>query len=139
MDLTRYGQARVGTLDLPAIIGHISSPGSRLRGDYVGTIDRWLTKYAQSQLFIAFYDEIAMDPRSVLLRIFRFLGVSATESDVPLSLHSRVNAGEVGPIPRAVLRHAANLYVDELRVLASRYQSFPKTWLERCESALRSN
>ena len=51
------------------------SLNSRLRGDFSHTIDRWRAVFAPDQLHLIVYDDIAIDPRSVLIGLARHVGV----------------------------------------------------------------
>jgi hypothetical protein len=47
-------------------VAHFSGAASRLRGDYVGMIDRWLSVFPADQLLVCFYDEIVDAPKVLL-------------------------------------------------------------------------
>lgn len=136
MDLTRAGSKDAADIDDAAFITHFNSPASRRRGDYMGCIDRWLAQFSEEQLFLGFYDEILSSPEDLLKRIYSFLGVSASDANVPSAVHARVNTGRAASIPPHLHRHLAALYVDELRALAGRFGTYPQAWLEKCEARL---
>jgi hypothetical protein len=117
-------------------IKHFIGSASRLRGDYRGTIRRWLTRFPERQLFLGFYDEIQSNPEGLLTGIFRFLGVSASEKHIPCTVRTRVNSGTQAQIPQQLYQYLAALYIDELRVLAAQYGTYPRRWLEQCEYVL---
>lgn len=136
MDVARATGRRTAAVPYAEFIEHFESHGSRLRGDYLGTIRRWLTSFPSEQLHIGFYDEILSHPEQLLIRIFRFLGVSAAASNVPPQVRDRINPGGESAIPTELHQHLARLYVDELRVLARQFEGYPRQWLRRCETAL---
>jgi hypothetical protein len=117
---------------------HFESAQSRMRGDYVTTLERWLSRYPPSQLFVGFYDEIVAEPVALLKRIFRFLGVADDEHQIPNDARSRVNPGTGARIPPDLHLHLCSLYIDQLRILAQRFDTYPRFWLEKCETILRA-
>jgi hypothetical protein len=136
MDIARATRRRIATVPHAEFIEHFESHGSRLRGDYLGTMRRWLTSFPNEQLFVGFYDEILSQPEQLLIRIFRFLGVSAEASDGPPQVRARINPGGETAIPAELHQHLARLYVDDLRALAKQFEGYPRQWLGRCETAL---
>ena len=45
-------------------------------GGYTPLLDKWLNVFPEEQLFVGFYDELSTQPRNLLTRIFKFLGVT---------------------------------------------------------------
>jgi hypothetical protein len=136
MDLARASRRRTDTVSPSEYIQHFNGFSSTLRGDYLGTMRRWLTYFPKDQLFVGYYDEILKSPDQLLLNIFRFLDVSATSSNVPPQIRVRINPGGEAAIPNQLRQHLATLYVDDLRILARDLGGYPRQWLERCETAL---
>ena len=136
MDLARVAGRDAENVSDAEYMAHFSGSASRLRGDYLGTIGRWRARFSEGQLFLGFYDEILANPEDLILRIFRFLGVSATKAHIARTIRTRVNAGTQAPIPLQLHRHLASLYIDDLRTLAMQYGTYPQRWLEQCESIL---
>lgn len=56
-------------------IDHFLSKGSRSRGDYLGTIERWTRVFPSDSLLLIFYDDILTNPRQVLKRVSEHIGV----------------------------------------------------------------
>jgi hypothetical protein len=137
MDLSRAARRTAEQIDDSQYVAHFNGSASRLRGDYLGTIRRWQVRFPENQLFLGFYDEILSNPEELLLRILQFLGVSASERNIPCQVHARVNPGQPVPIPLQLHQHLAALYIDDLRELAKQFGSYPCRWLEQCETALR--
>jgi hypothetical protein len=139
MDLGRT--ARHGAIQIQdaEYIAHFDGYSSRVRGDYLLSIRRWLSCYHTRQLFIGFYDDILSAPEDLLIRIFSFLGVSATKNDMPAQVHRRINPGRHAAIPPHLHRHLAELYVEDLQALAAQFGAHPQRWLDRCESILQSS
>jgi hypothetical protein len=136
MDLKRTAGRYVDRIDNSEYEAHFNGVSSRLRGDYLGAIRRWRSHFSENQIFVGFYDDILANPEDLLLKIFRFLEVTATESNLPSTVRTRVNAGERAAIPTELHQYLAALYVDDMRELARKYGSHPQRWLEDCESIL---
>ena len=119
-------------------VAHFDSAASRVRGDYVGMIDRWLTVFSPDQLFIGFYDEITDAPAALLRRIFQHLGVSANENHLTAAIRSRVNASADTSLPKHFQTYLARNYVGSMEVLASRYGTYPQQWLENTRCVLNN-
>jgi hypothetical protein len=107
-----------------------------MRGNYTATLDRWLSRFPESQLFVGFYDEIVANPARLLKRILGFLGVSDDESRIPSDVKARVNPGTGARIPPKLHRFLCSIYVDQIRMLAKRFDTYPRSWLEKCETIL---
>jgi len=111
------------------LVAHFDGAASRLRGDYVGMIDRWQRVFSPDQLLIGFYDEITDAPYALLKRICQHIGVSTDATYLPPAITSRVNASVDVSFPPHLKTYLARLYVGSLEVLASRYGSYAKQWL----------
>jgi hypothetical protein len=139
MDLTHPTKRNARMVSGSEYKAHFNGSASRLRGDYLGIIRRWLTHFPEDQLYIGFFDEIASSPDNLLTSIFQFLGVSATASHIPHTIRTRINAGvHEKTIPSQLHQYLSTLYVRDLRELASQYESYPRLWLENCEMVLSS-
>ncbi|MEX2150349.1 MAG: sulfotransferase [Steroidobacteraceae bacterium] len=136
MDLARATGRSTATVTDAEFIQHFESYESRIHGDYPGTIGRWLTSFPEGQFLVGFYDEILSNPDQLLIRIFRFLGVSATATNVPPQVRARISPGGEAAIPAQLHRHLAGLYLDDLTILAQQFNGCPREWLGRCEAAL---
>ena len=136
MDLARVAGRDTNGISDVEYVAHFKSSASRLRGDYLGTISRWQARFHERQLFVGFYDEIMANPEELILRIFRFLGVSASDKHIARTIRTRINAGTQALIPQQLRQQLATLYIDDLQLLAKQYGSYPQRWLEQCESIL---
>jgi hypothetical protein len=136
MDLAQVPGRKAGSIGEAEFLAHFMGVASKRRGSYPDIIDRWLSHYPEKQLFLGFYDDIELCPDELLIRIFRFLEVSADKAHIPPTVHVRVNAGARERIPEALHVRLAELYLDDLRELARRYGSYPQQWLTRCQTVL---
>jgi hypothetical protein len=113
---------------------HFDSAQSRIRGDYLGAIERWLSYFPSSQMFLGYYDEIIDHPLDLFTRILKFLGVEA--DDVPNTFGGPVNIGVEAKLAPEMRTHLALIYIEQVRELALRYGPYPSRWLRYCEDAI---
>jgi hypothetical protein len=56
-------------------LDHFKSAGSRRRGDYLSSIQRWQSVFADEQFLTIMFDDITRDPGGVLAMLCRHHGV----------------------------------------------------------------
>ncbi|MEM9903657.1 MAG: sulfotransferase domain-containing protein [Cyanobacteria bacterium P01_D01_bin.44] len=56
-------------------IDHFLSRGSRLRSDYLGTIERWTAVFPEEALQVIFFDDILTHPKRVLTKLSQHIGI----------------------------------------------------------------
>ena len=117
---------------------HFERTAHVLRADYVRTCETWEGVFGRDRVFVGFLDEIREDPGALLLRLYRFLGVSDGEEHVPAGLDRRVNASREysTAIPEHFRVHLAELYLPQLRELSERFGEPATGWLRRAEDSL---
>ncbi len=69
MDLVGKAAGNPLAINNASYMPHFEGTASKLRGDYIGSIDRWKSEYPDEQLFVGFFDEIRSDPSSSTLAI----------------------------------------------------------------------
>ena len=136
MDVAR-GDRRAADAPLAELIALARSDRVARRSDYERTLRTWGSHFADERFFIAFLEDVRSSPDAVLARVWRFLGVDATDPVDPAIARRRVHAGEAGEaIPPALERELAGIHVDGLRALAARFDGPPRAWLRRAERLL---
>lgn len=120
------------------LLRHFKRQAHMLRTDYVRTFETWERAFGRDRVFVGFLDEIQQDPRDLLLRIYRFLGVSASDEHVPRRLARKVNSSREysTAIPENVRIHLAELYLPQLQELSARFGEPATDWLRRAEESL---
>jgi hypothetical protein len=88
-------------LELGQIAQILDSDDMVLRNDYLRTIKIWKEYFTDEKFFLGFYDDISMNPRGLILRIFRFLGVNTNLVDAidDELLGRKINAAPKASIP----------------------------------------
>lgn len=120
------------------LLRHFKRQAHILRTDYMRTYEIWENAFGHDQIFVGFLDEIQQDPRDLLMRIYRFLGVSASEEHIPAGLGRKVNSSREysTAIPENVRIHLAELYLPQLQELSERFGEPATEWLRRAEESL---
>jgi hypothetical protein len=116
---------------------HFERSGHELRSDYLRTLENWEAVFGRDRVFVGFLDQIQQDPADLLLRIYRFLGVSDSEAHIPAGIADRVNASrQYGTeIPERFHAHLAKLYLPQLEELSDRFGEPVTGWLRRAEES----
>ena len=123
-------------------ISHFELRASRLRGDYLRTLNNWLSFFPEQQMLIAFLEDIARRPSELLIDIYKFLGVNASEAYLPKTEKEKVHAKISVPIPDNLGRYLAQMYYRQIQQLAHRVSghqaAYIQEWLEMAETFLDS-
>jgi hypothetical protein len=136
MDLMHRTGRKVTEVPEDEFLAHFASSHSRVRGDYIGAIDRWLSCFPTSQMFLGYYDEVVERPRELLARILDFLEVENDGTFVRENVGAAINVGVEGNLAPALREYLVQLYADSVRELASRFGSYPRLWLSEYEKIL---
>jgi hypothetical protein len=123
-------------------LDHFRSRNSRLRGEFSHSVDRWRDVFGTEQLHVIVFDDIMVDPRSVLAGVARHIGVG----DAPFAHHQDqdlravVNPFDYGPVSdevrermalRPSLRHPLfDLYDGEVERLSTLLRRDLSHWLD---------
>lgn len=115
-----------------AVRRHFRSEASRVRTDYVRTIDTWRSMYDADQVFIAFVEDIHFRPEELLARICAFIGV-----DEPSSwphVRQRVFAtSTTETIPTDLAAELATLHGALIEELDRRFAGYASWWRHAAE------
>ena len=105
--------------------------GSRLRTDYLGTLERWGTFYPEEQIFVGFLEDARFFPQELLRSLYEFLGVdpSVEHGDATRKIHS----GSWDTIATRFAVYLARAYHEEIRELHERFGGYTSFWLHCAE------
>jgi hypothetical protein len=115
--------------DVSRLLHQFESPRSRLRTDYLRTIEIWSEHYPAEQIFVGFFEDVHFHPEALLGRICAFLDVTPLERWPDAS--ARVYGGSVATIPGELAVTLAELYRDPTHRLADRFGGYA-SWWHRC-------
>lgn len=122
-------------------LDYIKKRSVRKPSAYLETLENWESVFPAEQIFTGFFEEITDQPKDFLRKIFRFLGVSDSESYLSLTIREKVNSsGKYNmPIPSQVERSLAKQYLPQLQALSARFGSPATDWLKRAEGILKDS
>lgn len=141
MSLGKRGGRSLAEIPDEEIIRHLQRTAHTRRSDYVRALDNWEGVFGREQVFVGFLDEIQQDPKDLILRVYRFLGVAHDEAHVPAAVTARVNAApkQSSEIPERIRSHLAAAYLEQLEQLSDRFGEPATGWLRRAEDAISSS
>ena len=118
---------RIETVAKKRLLKHFEREGSRLRTDYLRTLENWGGFYPEEQIFVGFLEDVHFFPKELLRRLCDFLGIdpSFEYPGVEQKIHSR--STKVMPIRLAV--RLARLYHDDIKRLHERFGGYASFWL----------
>jgi hypothetical protein len=120
------------------LLRHFERTAHMLRTDYLRTFETWEGVFGRDRMFVGFLDEIRADPGELLLRLYRYLGVSDSPEHIPAGIARSVNTSRdySTAIPEPVRIHLAELYLPQLQQLSERFGDPATGWLRRAEDSL---
>lgn len=110
-----------------------------LRSDYIRTISIWRNAFPKEQFYIAFFDDILLNPESFLLKIFSFLGVSVDEAYLTAATRKRINVKEREEIPRRVKVMLARHFLADIAKLNDMMGGYTEKWLKEARLLLNED
>lgn len=134
--LTDHRRRPLASVTPDEFLAFFADPGTRARGDYPPMLRAWGEAFPPDRLLIAFFDDVRERPRDLMRRVCRFLGLPATDADLPADLADVVNAAPPARIPPAIHRHLAELHLPDLEWLAERLEGPPSRWLAAAREVL---
>jgi len=105
----------------------LQSEDSRLRTNYLRTLDNWGTFYPEEQIFVGFFEDVHFFPEELLRRLYGFLGVDP--SFKPPHLDKKVSVRSTGTAPTGALGYLAQVYRDEIGQLHELFGGYTSFWL----------
>jgi hypothetical protein len=105
--------------------------GSRMRTDYLRTLENWGAFYPEEQIFVGFLEDVHFFPHGLLRSLYTFLGVEASVKygDITRKIHS----GLQDTIPTRFAVHLARNYHEEIARLNERFGGYTTFWLHCAE------
>ncbi len=105
---------------------HFESETSRLRTNYLRTLENWGAFYPEEQFFIGFLEDIYFYPEELLKSVYRFLGVDP--SFKPEGIDEKVHSRSAGRMPMDPAVYLAGLYRTELSRLEEKFGGYASFW-----------
>lgn len=141
MDLAQLRGRRLNQIHMQEFVDYFESgaAASRQRGSYTQTLETWRSCYPETQLFIGYLDEVRQGPEQLLMRVYRFLGVSDSLSHVANTVGEKVNVGSGTDIPKDFEVFLARMYHDEIHQFHHLVGGYASQWLKRTESLIAND
>jgi hypothetical protein len=128
MNLVTVPERKYEEVSEAEIRDHFESARSIQRGDYLTTIDNWLSFYPPERLYTGFYDDIIEQPRELLKEVFAHLGVSTDVDWTALPYDRVIFKGTGIPLPDRLRAVLVEMYRSDLRRLAERFGERVVRW-----------
>jgi hypothetical protein len=129
MTLVEQPMRDPAAIDTAEFAGFVRSPTVLRRSRYSATIDAWRRHFPESQMLVAFHDELRATPQQLLDRITGFLGVQPT---APGPARDRVVYRGLGlPMPDPIRAILVAELAPELDALARRFGGPAEAWRRR--------
>jgi Sulfotransferase family len=101
--------------------------GSRMRTDYLHTLENWGAFYPEEQIFVGFLEDIHFFPGELLKSLYRFLGVDPSVKYGNIT--RKIHPGLQDTIPTRFAVHLARVYQEEIARLSERFGGYASFWL----------
>jgi hypothetical protein len=96
-----------------------------VHGDYLGALERWLSAFPRSSLFIGFYEDIRRRPFELLTDIFHHLGVEPVARE-SFGLERVYNDDPAGrPCPLVLQMYLQQIYRRRTKELVEKFHMAP--------------
>jgi len=122
-------------------IGFFNNPECLSRSDYLTAYENWTSVFPKDQVFICYYEGIALEPKKMLQSVCRFLGVDHRLYDSGQEILGAVNSSvpRDKKIPLKLEYELARIYEPSLRRLSSMFPGFPEKWHHEAIEILKAN
>lgn len=108
------------------LLRHFESEGSRLRTDYVRTLDIWSSHYPPGRVFVGFLEDVHFHPDQLLRGICLFLTLEEPASWPYLG--QRVYSTSRATIPRELATRLAEIHGELVEELDRRFGGYAAWW-----------
>ena len=137
-DLAKRKNRMLSEVPDDEIYAKLNIKGAMMRSDHLQALDNWQGVFSADQFFITFFEDIVKEPEELLLRIYRFLGVTPSKEYISPNVRKKVNPAGIykTPIPERFQIHLAKQQIGQLRKLSSRFGGPAIEWLKKAELIL---
>jgi hypothetical protein len=113
-------------------IDHFNSAGSRHRGDYLRSMETWLSVYPREAFKLIFFDDIVSAPRTVMVELAEHLGIGPGPFlEIGLGdLTTPVFEGAAVDLRPALLDYLRALYTPSIRLLSNSVGRDLNSWID---------
>ena len=93
-------------------------------GTYSKIINNWQTSLKPGNLFVGFFDDLSLTPKSLILDVYNFLGVSNNKKHITDLYQGKINQtdkSEKRDLPEKFEKILNDLFLDELEFLEKKF------------------
>jgi hypothetical protein len=127
MALVKLAGRRIEDVSEAEFSAQLDSYRSRVLGEYGRILETW-SVFPPEQMFIGWFEDIALRPKDLLRDVFAHLGVSREVDVEQLPYASRFNVNEAAEIPLRFRSRLAEQYASELERLEARFGERVARW-----------
>jgi len=110
-----------------AVLATLAKEEYTNRGDYMNTIENYLSVFDSSRFLICFYDSIEEKPEELLEKIYSFLEIPSIMSDRE-QLSTRHNASPPHQMHQEVRAYLIDTNISSIEIMAQRYGGYFDAW-----------
>ncbi|WP_227500002.1 sulfotransferase [Synechococcus sp. PCC 7335] len=132
-DIRKTQSEKLNDISDEEFIVEFESRGSRLRGNYLRTLENWKFHYPDKQFLICFFEEISEAPDVLISRICNFLDIRILPDCSNSIIRDKVNSRQQrydGEIPHHLAMYLAKMYFDQINKLERQFGRYTTNWLE---------
>ena len=128
----RFGGSGLRRANQDKLRSFLSDPENLAHSQYAANLTRWEKIFTQRQIFLGYQEEISLQPRDMLRRLYTFLGVSTNEPASYKRAGEQINSKKYPPIrPGLARRLATTLGEDTQRLHALLDNHHTAAWCRR--------
>ncbi len=120
-DLVRNRARNMADISETEFKAFFTDPYQRQCARYVENCDNWAAHLKEGHLLVAFFDDIASQPETLLLRVMSFLGVTSDARYIDRAVRESVNPTAQSEIPEHYRQFLADLFKDDLENVRRRF------------------
>jgi hypothetical protein len=131
MQFSKVGNRDIGAIAERTLRHSFERKGSKVRTDYLRTLENWGSFYPEEQIFVGFLEDVHFFPKELLRSLYAFLGVDP--SFEPPGVNRKVHSRSASRIPTRLAIYLARRYRDEITHLSERFGGYTSFWLHCAE------
>lgn len=121
------------------IIEFINSDAQLIRGNYIKTINNYLSVFDKKQLLICFYDAISDNPKLLLKNIVKHICGNKKVSFDNIDYKIKVNISKKINFTDEINDYLKKMYHDEIKELSENYGGYFTKWYEETYNLKSTN
>ncbi len=114
---------------MKSILKTAMHPEVLIRGDYQHAIKVWESAFGEAQILYLFFDDIAKDQRSQLIRVCEFLDVDPALLPSAQSDKDRVNEAPAQDMPDDIRAALTDYYMPQIQFLQEKFDRNLSHWI----------